>query len=403
MMDRRMFPALELKAYGKDIAYLDNAATTHKPLKVIESIQEFYEKSNGNPHGGGHHLSIRSKMLYEEARESVKRFINVDKEGEIVFVKSATEALNMVAYSYGMNFIEEGDEIVISIMEHHSNLIPWQQVARAKKAELKYMYPDEEYLIGDDEINEKITERTKLVSVTHISNALGVINPIEKIVKRAHEVGAVVLVDLSQSVAHQRVDISELDADFAVFSAHKMFGPMGIGVLYGKKNILDKMPPFLYGGDMIEFVEEQSATFNELPYRLEAGTQNVQGAVGFKEAVDFIEQIDIEEIKRQEEEILEYARKNMETLDFVELYLPNKSNHASLISFNIKGVHPHDVATIMDSEGVAIRAGHHCCQPLMKHLNINATCRMSVAFYNTKDEIDRFIKGLLKVKEVFRI
>lgn len=396
---RKDFKVLSEEIKGKRIVYLDNAATTHKPNSVIEAVSKYYESSNANPHRGAHTLSVRATEAYEEAREKVKKFINAKSSREIIFTKNATEALNLIAYSYGMNFIKAEDEIVISIAEHHSNLIPWQQVARAKGAILKYMYVDEEGRIPEEEYKSKITEKTKIVSVAHISNSLGVINPIENIINYAHEKGAVAIVDGAQSVPHLKEDVQKLDADFLVFSGHKMLAPMGIGVLYGKEHILEKMPPFLYGGDMIEYVFEQEASFAELPFKFEAGTQHVEGAVGLSKAIDYIENIGYDFIEKVEKELTFYALEKMKEIPYVTIYGPSDmKDRSGVISFNIEGVHPHDVASIVDTYGVAIRAGHHCAQPLMKFLKVNATCRISFYFYNTKEDVDIFIESIKNVR-----
>ncbi|MEW8955329.1 cysteine desulfurase [Clostridium sp.] len=396
---REDFDILYQKVNNKPLAYLDNAATTHKPRIVTEAIKNYYDKHNANPHRGAHYLSIMATEAYEGARERVKTFINADKALEVIFTKNATESLNLLAYSYGMSFINEGDEIVLSIQEHHSNIIPWQNVARSKGAILKFMYVDEEGRIPEEEIKTKITEKTKLVSITHVSNAIGTVNPIEDIIRHSHEKGAVVIVDASQSVPHMKVDVKALDADFLVFSGHKMLAPMGIGVLYGKEDLLDKMPPFLYGGDMIEYVWEQKATFAELPYKLEAGTQNVEGAVGLHAAIDYLESLGLENIKKAEEELATYAIERMKEIPYIKIVGPqNMIDRAAVISFEVEGVHPHDVSTILDNYGVAVRAGHHCAQPLMKYLGINSTSRVSFYFYNTMEEVDQFIEGLKNVR-----
>lgn len=396
---REDFDILSQKVNSKPLAYLDNAATTHKPRIVTEAIKNYYDKHNANPHRGAHYLSIMATEAYEGARERVKTFINADKALEVIFTKNATESLNLLAYSYGMSFINEGDEIVLSIQEHHSNIIPWQNVARSKGAILKFMYVDEEGRIPEEEIKTKITEKTKLVSITHVSNAIGTVNPIEDIIRYSHEKGAVVIVDASQSVPHMKVDVKALDADFLVFSGHKMLAPMGIGVLYGKEELLDKMPPFLYGGDMIEYVWEQKATFAELPYKLEAGTQNVEGAVGLHAAIDYLESLGLENIKKAEEELATYAIEKMKEIPYIKIVGPqNMIDRAAVISFEVEGVHPHDVSTILDNYGVAVRAGHHCAQPLMKYLGINSTSRVSFYFYNTMEEVNQFIEGLKNVR-----
>ncbi len=399
------FPILSSKMNGKPIVYLDNSATTQKPDSVVRAICGYYGGCNANPHRGAYELSVKATDIYENTRVKVAKFINANSQREIIFTKNATEALNLIAYSYGLNHVEEGDEIVLTIAEHHSNLVIWQQVAKAKGAVLKYIYLDNDGNLSDEDIEKKITAKTKIVAVTQVSNVLGLINDIGKITKKAHSVGAVVVVDGSQSVPHIKVDIKAIDADFLVFSGHKMLAPMGIGVLYGKENLLNAMPPFLTGGDMIEYVEEQETTFAELPAKFEAGTQNVGGAAGLSAAIDYIERIGFEEIERIENELLNYALTQLKELPFIKIYGcdSKKNNKTGIIAFNVKDVHPHDVATILDSEGVAIRAGHHCAQPLHKYLGLNSTCRASFYIYNSKSDVDRLIEALSKVRKVLRL
>lgn len=395
---RKDFPIFE----NTDVAYLDSGATSQKPKCVIDAEKNFYENFNANPHRGAYELSIEATRVYEEARKKIAKFINAKYPQEIVFTKNASEALNLVAYSYGLDNLNEKNSVVISIMEHHSNLVPWQYVTKKTGSTLEYMYIDKNYEIPEEEIKTKITDKTKVVAITHVSNVLGTINDVKKIAKYAHEKGAVVLVDASQSIPHRKIDVQDLDADFLVFSGHKMLGPMGIGILYGKKEILEKMNPFLMGGDMIEYVYEQETTFAEIPNKFEAGTQNVAGAVGLAAAIDYIENLGYENIQKIEEELIDYAKEELAKLDFVETYYTNKKeNHSSVISFNIKGIHPHDLATILDSEGVAIRAGHHCAQPLARFLNLAATCRASFYIYNTKEDVDRLIAGLNRAHNMF--
>ena len=350
---KKDFPLL----VNDDIAYLDSGATTQKPMEVIEKIKKFYEEFNANPHRGAYSLSIQATNEYEMARDKVAKFINAKNREEVIFSKNATESLNLIAYSYGLDNLQENDEVVLSIMEHHSNLVPWQSVTQKTKSKLKYMYINSEFEIPDEEIEQKITDKTKIVGITHVSNVLGTINNIEKIIKYAHKKGAIVIVDASQSIPHFKIDVQELDCDFLVFSGHKMLAPLGIGVLYGKREILEKMSPFLMGGDMIEYVYEQNTTFAPLPNKFEAGTQNVEGVVGLGAAIDYIERIGYDKIEAVEKEVIDYAIQELRKLDFVELYTtPNLQNHSSVISFNVKGVHPHDVASILDTEGVCIRS-----------------------------------------------
>ena len=398
------FPILNSTMNGKPIVYLDNGATTQKPEAVVRSICGYYGGCNANPHRGAYELSVKATDIYESARAKVAKFINAKNPREIIFTKNATESLNLVAYSYGLSQVGEGDEIVLTIAEHHSNIVPWQQIAKASGAKLRYIYLDEDCNLNQEDIETKITERTKVVAVTQVSNVLGLINDVKKISDKAHSVGAVVVVDGSQSVPHIKVDVQAIDADFFAFSAHKMLGPMGFGVLYGRKNLLDRMPPFLSGGDMIEYVEEQSTTFAEIPSKFEAGTQNVEGAAGLSAAIDYIENVGFDEIGRIEKELTNYTIDKLQELPYIDLYGCNsKINKAGIVTFNVKDVHPHDVATILDSEGVAIRAGHHCAQPLHKYLGINASCRASFYLYNSIEDVDRLIDALSKVRKVMRL
>ena len=395
---KKDFPLLE----NRDIAYLDSGATTQKPKEVIEAIKKYYENSNANPHRGAYSLSIEATEQYENTRTKIAEFINAKHREEIIFSKNATESLNLIAYSYGMDNLKKDDEVVISIMEHHSNLVPWQKVTKATGSKLNYMYINENYEISDEEIESKITDKTKIVGITHVSNVLGTINNVKKIIKYAHKKGAIVIVDASQSIPHMKIDVQELDADFLVFSGHKMLAPLGIGVLYGKREILNNMTPFLMGGDMIEYVYEQETTFAPLPNKFEAGTQNVEGVIGLGAAIDYIQKIGYDKIQEKENEIISYARQELAKLDYLTLYLtPNAQNHSSVISFNIKGVHPHDVASILDSENVCVRSGNHCAQPLMRFLGIDSTCRASFYFYNSKEDVDRLVFALNKAYKMF--
>jgi cysteine desulfurase/selenocysteine lyase len=395
------FPILQKTMNGKRLVYLDNGATTQKPLSVINAVEGYYTTSNANPHRGAYELSVKATEIYENAREAVRKFLSAEKASEIIFTKNATESLNLLAYSYGMTFINPGDEIVISIAEHHSNLVPWQQVAKAKGATLQYLYVNDAGILTDEEIEKKISSKTKLVAVTQVSNVLGIINPIEKIIHKAHSVGAVVIVDGAQSVPHFSVDVKALDVDFLVFSGHKMLAPMGVGVLYGKEHLLDKMPPFLCGGDMIDYVWEQDTSFAPLPAKFEAGTQNVGGVLGLSAAIDYIEKIGFKNIEQIEKELIDYAIPKLQQLPFITLYGCNDlSNKTGVLSFNVKDIHPHDVSSILDADGIAIRAGHHCAHPLMQYLGVNATCRASFYFYNTHDDVDALIRALGRVRGV---
>ena len=393
------FPILQ----NKQIAYLDSGATTQKPIQVIDAIEKYYENYNANPHRGAYSISIEATEKYENTRTKIAKFINAKHREEIIFSKNATESLNLIAYSYGLDNLKKDDEIVLSIMEHHSNLVPWQSVCKKTGAKLNYMYINDDFELSDEEIEKKITDKTKIVGITHVSNVLGTINNIEKIIKYAHKKGAIVVVDASQSIPHMKIDVQNLNCDFLVFSGHKMLSPLGIGVLYGKKELLNKMTPFLMGGDMIEYVYEQDTTFAPLPNKFEAGTQNVEGVIGLGSAIDYIENIGYDKIAEIEEEVVNYAREKLSELEFITLYMtPNKKNHQAVISFNINGVHPHDVASILDSYGVCVRSGNHCAQPLMRFLGIDSTCRASFYFYNTKSDVDRLVDALKKAYEMFR-
>ena len=396
---KKDFPLLE----NRSITYLDSGATTQKPIQVINAIEEFYKKNNANPHRGAYTLSIEATEAYESTRQKIAKFINAKHPEEIIFSKNATESLNLIAYSYGMDNLKKDDEVVISIMEHHSNLVPWQKITKATESKLNYMYINEEFELSNEEIEAKITDKTKIVGISHVSNVLGTINNVKKIIKYAHKKGAIVIVDASQSIPHMKIDVQDLDADFLVFSGHKMLAPLGIGVLYGKREILNKMTPFLMGGDMIEYVYEQETTYAPLPNKFEAGTQNVEGVVGLGAAIDYIQNLGYDKMQELENDVLAYARQELSKLDYLTLYMtPNEKNHSSVISFNIKGVHPHDVASILDSEGVCVRSGNHCAQPLMRFLGIDSTCRASFYFYNTKEDVDRLVHALNKAYDMFK-
>ncbi len=395
---KKDFPIFE----NRDISYLDSGATSQKPQYVINAIEEFYKKFNANPHRGAYSLSLEATEQYENTREKIAKFINARNKEEIIFSKNASESLNLIAYSYGLSNLKQNDEVVLSIMEHHSNLVPWQFVTKQTNSILKYMYINNEFELSKEEIESKITDKTKVVGITHISNVLGTINNVKEIIKYAHKKGAIVIVDASQSIPHTKVDVQDLDADFLVFSGHKMFAPLGIGVLYGKKELLNKMPPFLMGGDMIEYVYEQNTTYAPLPNKFEAGTQNVEGVVGLGAAIDYIESIGYETINKVEQEVTEYAVNELSKLNFIEMYVtPNKQNHSSVISFNVKGVHPHDVASILDVNGVCIRSGNHCAQPLLRYMGMDSTCRASFSIYNTKEDVDKLVDALNKTYKMF--
>ncbi|RAK06657.1 cysteine desulfurase [Halanaerobium saccharolyticum] len=395
------FPILNQQINGKDLVYFDNAATTQKPEAVLEAVNNYNRTINANPHRGAHTLSVRATEAYENARAKVSNFINAEKAEEIIFTRNTTESLNLLANSLEA-VVEEGDEILISVLEHHSNILPWQQLAERKNLNLKFLYPDQSYRIPLSELKEKLTDKTKILSISQMSNVSGVINPVKEMAELAHQKDALVVVDGAQGAPHIKTDVRDLNADFYAFSGHKMLAPMGIGVLYGKKDLLEELPPFLKGGGMIEYVKEQGSTYAPLPEKFEAGTPNVEGAVGLQAAIEYLEEIGLDKIKEHELELTAYALEKMKQLDYVEIAGPlNLENRGGIISFNIKDVHSHDLATIVDSEGIAIRSGHHCAQPLMNYYQINSTGRISFYLYNTKAEVDRFLEALEKVREVF--
>ena len=396
---RKDFPIFD----GDKIAYLDSGATTQRPKQVIDAVDNFYRTANANPHRGAYDLSIKATDIYENARVKVAEFINSPKPEQIIFTRNSSESLNLIAYSYGLNNLKKDDKIVLSIMEHHSNLVPWQFVSKKCDCSLEYMYVNDEGELTDEEIENKIVPGVKIVGIAQISNVLGTINDVKKIAKRAHEVGAIVVVDGAQSVPHIKVDVQDLDCDFLVFSGHKMLSPLGIGVLYGKKELLNKMNPFLFGGDMIEYVYEQETTFAELPAKFEAGTQNVGGAVGLAAAIDYINNVGMDTISDIEKDLTKYLFDELSKLEFITIYGPKNLDHkAGVISFNINGVHPHDVASVLDSVGVCVRSGNHCAQPLLRKMDIDSTVRASLYMYNTKEDIDRLIIGLIKTYEMFK-
>ena len=401
---RKEFPFLNLKPNGKQIVYFDNGATTQKPREIIDNIKNFYESENGNPHRGAHYLAMKSTEVYEGARQKVADFIGAKKPSEVVFLRNATEALNLLAYSYGLNNLKEGDEIVISIMEHHSNLVPWQEVCKKTGAKLKFLYLDDDMQIPFSEIEEKVTKNTKIVSITGASNVVGTNPDIEKIVKYARENSdAKIILDGAQLVPHRKVNVSELDVDFMAFSGHKMYSALGIGVLYGKEELLNKMDIFLSGGDMVEYVYEDHTTFLDAPQRFEAGTANVEGAVNLAAAIDFINKYGMERIDDYERFLTDYCYSKLKELDYLEVYTTSDKNRAPVISFNFKEAHPHDVASILDTYGIAIRSGHHCAQPLHRYLGSNFSCRASFAIYNTVEEIDYFVEHLEDVRRILGI
>jgi len=399
---RNDFPILHQNVNNHPLVYLDSAATSQKPQSVIETINQYYSKYNSNVHRGVHTLGTKATDAYEGAREKVKNFINAKSTKEVIFTRGTTTSINFVATSFGQVNVKEGDEIVISNMEHHSNLIPWQQLAKKTGATLKYFPLQEDGTLSLEEVRHTISEKTKIVAITYVSNVLGTINPIKEMVEIAHSKGAVVVVDGAQSTPHLKVDVQDLDCDFYAFSGHKMCGPTGIGVLYGKEHLLEQMEPVEFGGEMIDFVELYDSTWKELPWKFEGGTPNIAGAVGLGAAIDYLESIGMDEIQHHEHQLVEYAIDKLSEIDGLTIYGPKEiSKRAGVVTFNIEGVHPHDVATAVDLEGIAVRAGHHCAQPLMKWLNVTATARASFYLYNTKEDVDRLAIGLVKAKEFF--
>ncbi|WP_256756675.1 cysteine desulfurase [Cohnella sp. WQ 127256] len=394
------FPILHQDINGHPLVYLDNAATTQKPRSVIEAVKRYYEWDNANVHRGVHTLGSRATDAYEGAREKVARFLNAASTREIIFTRGTTTALNIVATGYARQMLREGDEIVITPMEHHSNLIPWQQAAKATGATLKYIPLQPDGTITLEDVEATVTERTKIVSITYVSNVLGTINPIAKIAEIAHRKGAIIVVDGAQSTPHMKVDVQALNLDFYAFSGHKMCAPTGIGALYGKAQLLERMEPVEFGGEMIDFVELHDSTWKELPWKFEGGTPIIAGAVGLGAAIDFLEQVGLHNIDQHEKKLTRYAMERLSNIEGLTIFGP-REERAGLITFNLGDVHPHDVATVLDTEGIAVRAGHHCCQPLMRWLNVSATARASFYLYNTEQDVDRLAESLVKTKEFF--
>ncbi len=397
---RADFPILHQQVHGKPLVYLDNAATTQKPRQVIEALDHYYNTDNANIHRGVHTLSQRATDAYEGAREKVRRFINAADLCEIIFVRGATEGINLVAQSYGRPRFKAGDEILISAMEHHSNIVPWQMLCEQTGALLKVAPINDAGELVLDEFHKLLSPRTKLVAVVHISNALGTINPVREIIAAAHGVGAVVLLDGAQAVAHAAVDVRALNCDFYVFSSHKLYGPTGVGVLYGKRELLEAMPPYQGGGDMIRMVSFKKTEYNSLPYKFEAGTPHIAGGIGLGAAIDYVTAVGLEAIAAYEDDLLGYATEQALTVPGLRLIGTARAK-AAILSFVLERIHPHDIGTIVDHEGVAIRTGHHCAMPVMDFFNVPATARASLALYNTRDDVDRFIAALHKVNEVF--
>ncbi|MBV5137586.1 cysteine desulfurase [Staphylococcus chromogenes] len=395
------FPILNEKVNGKRLAYLDSTATSQKPQQVIDALEDYYKRYNSNVHRGVHTLGSLATDGYEGARETVRRFIHAPYFEEIIFTRGTTASINLVAHSYGDANVEAGDEIVVTQMEHHANIVPWQQLAKRKNATLKFIPMTDSGELTLEAVKETITDKTKIVAVAHVSNVLGTINDVKSIAQIAHEHGAIISVDGAQSVPHMKVDVQDLDVDFYSFSGHKMLGPTGIGVLYGKRELLNQMEPIEFGGDMIDFVGLYESTWTDLPTKFEAGTPLIAQAIGLKAAIEYLENIGFDAIHAHEAEITAYAYEKMSEIEGIDIYGPDKDKRAGIITFNLKDVHPHDVATALDTEGVAVRAGHHCAQPLMKWLNVSSTARASFYIYNTKEDVDQLVEGLKQTKEFF--
>ncbi|NGP45106.1 cysteine desulfurase [Bacillaceae bacterium SIJ1] len=398
---REFFPILDQAINSYPLAYLDSAASAQKPIQVIEALKHYYEQDNANVHRGVHTLGSRATEAYEGARIKVAQFIHAKRTEEVIFTRGTTSSINLVASSYVREICKEGDEIVVSAMEHHSNLLPWQQAAKATGAVLKYIPLQADGTFSIEAVENTITDRTKIVSVSHMSNVLGIVNPVKQIATIAHKHGAVVMVDGAQSIAHLKVDVQELDCDFYVFSGHKMCGPTGIGVLYGKKTYLEQMEPIEFGGEMIADVGLYDASWKELPWKFEGGTPMIAGAIGLGVAIDFLEQIGLDVIEAHDKQLTRYAVEQMKQIEHLTMYGPVEGR-VGLVTFNVGKIHPHDLATVLDMYGVAIRAGHHCCQPLMRHLGASATARASFYLYNTEGEVDQFLFALNKTKEYFK-
>lgn len=391
---RSQFPILTQKVNGRDLIYFDNAATSQKPFSVIDKIKTYYEKENANIHRGVHSLSQEATTAYEQARIKISNYLNAKSDTEIIFTKGTTDGINLIASSFG-ELLHPGDEVLISAMEHHSNIVPWQLLEERKKIQLKVIPIHNSGEINLKAFEKLLTERTKLVSITHISNSLGIINPIKEIIRKSHIVGAKVLIDGAQSIQHEKIDLQELDCDFFVFSGHKVYGPTGIGVLYGKSELLNIMPPYQGGGDMIEKVSFEKTTFNVLPFKFEAGTPNIVGGIALGAAFDFLNTLNFEQCKIHELELLRYAEEQLMTIPGIQIF-GNSNNKTSVVSFNIGKIHPFDIGTLLDKQGIAVRTGHHCTQPIMDFYKIPGTIRVSFSIYNTKDEIDVFMAALNK-------
>ncbi|WP_462411097.1 cysteine desulfurase [Neobacillus sp. Marseille-QA0830] len=399
---RGQFPILHQEVNGHPLVYLDSSATSQKPARVIETLEKYYREYNSNVHRGVHTLGTRATDAYEGAREKVRKFINAKSIQEVIFTRGTTTSLNWVAASYATANLKQGDEIVITYMEHHSNIIPWQQAAKRTGATLKYIPLQEDGTISLDDVRATVTANTKIVSVMQVSNVLGVINPVKEIAQIAHENGAVMVVDGAQSAPHMKIDVQDLDCDFLGFSGHKMCGPTGIGVLYGKKHLLENMEPVEFGGEMIDFVDLYDSTWKELPWKFEGGTPIIAGAIGLGAAIDFLNEVGMDNIAEHDHKLAAYALERMAGIEGISIYGPlDPAKRTGMVTFNLDDVHPHDVATVLDAEGIAVRAGHHCAQPLMKWLKVSATARASFYLYNTEEDIDKLVEGLVKTKEYF--
>lgn len=394
------FPILHQEVNGHPLVYLDSAATSQKPEVVIKAEEEYYRFYNSNVHRGVHTLGTKATDAYEKAREKVAKFINAKHTHEILFTRGTTSSINLVARSYAMERLQPGDEILTTVAEHHSNLIPWQQVAKKTGATLKYFSLDEDGRLDLEQAKKEITSKTKVIAIHHVSNVLGIIQPIKELAELVHAVGGVICVDGAQGVPHVKVDVQELDIDFLSFSSHKMLGPTGVGVLYGKEDLLNQMDPIEFGGEMIDIVDLYESTWKELPWKFEGGTPNIAGAIGLGVAIDYLEEVGMDRVAEHDRELAQYAYDQLSQLDGIRLYGP-KENRTGLVTFNLEDVHPHDVATVLDSYGIAIRAGHHCCQPLMRYFKATATARASFHIYNDKEDVDSLVQGLIKAREFF--
>ena len=396
---RSDFPILQTKVNGKPLVYLDNGATTQKPQSVIDAITDYYTHYNANIHRGTHHLSNVATEAHEKARKTVQTYINAAHDHEIIFTRGTTEAINLVAFSFGQAFVKPGDEVIVTAMEHHSNFVPWQMMCERQGAIFRVVPFDEKGDLRLDVLANLLNEKTRIVAFNHVSNSLGTINPAKKIIEMAHEAGAAVLVDAAQSVQHIEHDVQALDADFYAFSGHKIYGPTGIGVLYGKEKWLDAMPPYQGGGEMIDIVTETYTTYNKLPFKFEAGTPNVVGPIGLAAAIDYLNQFDFDAIREHEDAVLEYGRDRLSEVPGLEIY-GNSDHHTSILAFNINGIHHYDLGTLLDTQGVAVRTGHHCTQPIMTALGLEGTVRASLGIYNTQAEIDTLIESIYKVRKM---